>query len=446
MPQESDTVAIIGAGISGLTLALSLHSHRVLCTVFEMRNAEHEALNKQSLGPIMLSPNAIRIYDRLKIYERIKPLGFGIEGLTFSVTTSTLKNGDVGIEKCDSWLVGNEELYGYRALRLMRQRVLMVLRDMVQECDIKIQYEKRFSSIVSESDYGVQIAFEDGSRHSARFVVGADGIWSSCRPWVLGEKHAAEPVWSGGLAISATVESKAISLPRGEAWELPAIITSSAGFFGMIPYDAGGNRIQIMRQWPWPHLSKEGFKELAADKEGLAKKLREDLEAWPRVVQEALNHFDSAVIWPFFSLPRLGTWMSENRQVVLIGDAAHAIPPMAGQGACQGIEDAWTLANVLASCFGSNRTTDMTTAHEPTTRPSLHDALDTWQQARSERVARVAELTIQLNSLRLPLKERDKLGLTEEFWRNVMGRNGELAWLYGTGKAGQCNIDSVGTL
>lgn len=241
--------------------------------------------------------------------------------------------------------------------------------------------------------------------------------------------------YSGGLALSATVDGKTISIPGDEAWKLPVIVTSSVGFFGMIPYDAEGNRIQIMRQWPWPRLSKEGFKELREDKEGLVKKLREHLEAWPSTVQDALGNFDpeTIVLWPFFGLPKLGTWRNPEGNVIIIGDAAHAIPPMAGQGACQGIEDAWALAKVLAPFFGNTKS-DSSNITESIGSLSLAHALQNWQTVRQERVAKVSELTVQLNSLRLPLEERDKLGLTEKFWRNVMGRNGELAWLYGTGK------------
>jgi 2-polyprenyl-6-methoxyphenol hydroxylase-like FAD-dependent oxidoreductase len=50
--------------------------------------------------------------------------------------------------------------------------------------------------------------------------------------------------------------------------------------------------------------------------------------------------------YPIYDLPPLATW--HTRRVVLLGDAAHAVAPHAGQGASMALED----AVVLAACLG----------------------------------------------------------------------------------------------
>ncbi|CAJ2511218.1 Uu.00g068430.m01.CDS01 [Anthostomella pinea] len=54
-------------------------------------------------------------------------------------------------------------------------------------------------------------------------------------------------------------------------------------------------------------------------------------------------------IWPFRSLLRLEGWTSAaHRRVVILGGAAHAIPPTTGQGAAQAFEDVFSLALLVA--------------------------------------------------------------------------------------------------
>jgi salicylate hydroxylase len=52
--------------------------------------------------------------------------------------------------------------------------------------------------------------------------------------------------------------------------------------------------------------------------------------------------------WGLFTRPITGNW--GRGRIQLIGDAAHAMVPNAGQGACQAFEDAYVLGRWLAAC------------------------------------------------------------------------------------------------
>src|SRR5450755_2516121 len=91
-------------------------------------------------------------------------------------------------------------------------------------------------------------------------------------------------------------------------------------------------------------------------------------------------------------VPTLSTYISPKRRVVLIGDAAHAIPPTGGQGAAQAFEDAQTLAYALARCAAPT---------QPRTTPQLHeDILSKWSWHRQARIAQVLAFTTRGGDIR----------------------------------------------
>ena len=56
---------------------------------------------------------------------------------------------------------------------------------------------------------------------------------------------------------------------------------------------------------------------------------------------------DTINLWPYYAVPRLEDWVSDQSKVVILEDAAHAVPPIAGQGVNQTFEDVYMLALLL---------------------------------------------------------------------------------------------------
>lgn len=93
------------------------------------------------------------------------------------------------------------------------------------------------------------------------------------------------------------------------------------------------------------------------------------------MVQKIARHIQSYSIFTLAEIPRLSTWWSGK--AVLVGDAAHAMSPLAGQGAAMAIED----AAVLGECLND--------LSDPA---ALSDALRRFEAIRQPRVERVAEV------------------------------------------------------
>jgi 2-polyprenyl-6-methoxyphenol hydroxylase-like FAD-dependent oxidoreductase len=111
-------------------------------------------------------------------------------------------------------------------------------------------------------------------------------------------------------------------------------------------------------------------------------------------------------------MPTLERWFSESARVVILGDAAHAMPPSSGQGVNMAFEDVWTLAKLLGS--GRDRL----------------QCLVFWQKMRQERIANVLEQRVgRANMQRLPEKERNQL-ISERKLQDDFGDAEDMSWLY----------------
>lgn len=369
-PVRVENVAIIGAGLSGLILALALHQQSIPCTIYEARSAP---LNIG--GAIMLSPNALRILDLLGVYERIRYEGYDFDKLYFRSPAD---------QPFDEYEFGDEEKYSYRGMRIYRHVLIRELSAMVAEANIPIHYDKNFVRVVSETETDVTWEFDDGTTITATCLVGADGIHSKVRKYLYPEL---EPKFTNAMGVTAAVPTKQLHVPEG--YDLPVtIMNRQHGAFVIAPQQQDGSEVLIGRQKRAPELDCEGWNQLMNDKEWCIDFLRQGASDFPEIVQWAVSEISPEKInlWPFYVVPKLDKWSSTHGRVVILGDAAHAIPPSAGQGINQAFEDVYTYALIVAKCD----------------KDFLEKALKIWQQGRQERVDKVLALNAQIDKRRMP--------------------------------------------
>lgn len=402
-------VAIIGAGTAGLSIALTLQSRNIPCTIYESREAPF-----RGLGALMLAPNALRILDSLGLYTKLRSCGFNF---------STVKFRDEADSITDTWQMGNQSRYGYDALRITRAAFLDVLRAALEERGIGVRYATRYSHVVSETADGVTFQLVDGTQIEADFLIGADGVYSEVRK---GFAPDVQPLYSGTLALIATIQHRFTDSDH------PTHSPQTTMYYGrskqetmlILPQEHDGSQASLGTLREYPQQSREDWVHLSYDKDKLYDLFKQDTEAWPTRVQEALSQVNKSDIylWPFQSLPDLESWTSlPHRRVILVGDAAHSIPPTGGQGACQAIEDAYTLAMMISTITRANLPPE-----------SLARSIGGWQAARQERIQKARVFTKQIDNNRFPAEERAKLP-AGTYWET--GKHPDLRWLYGDGLA-----------
>lgn len=383
----------------GFTLALALHDLNIPCTVYEARP---EAFDQG--GGIMLSPNALRVLDSVGIYDRISKKALHFDVLTFTDAA--------GSKTTDEYCFGSKALYGYDAIRIMRKALLDELKAMLREKAIPVHYDSRVTKIVDGPD-AVEFTLEnDTTTHSAPLLIGADGINSTVR---YSFRPDAQPVYSGFLGINSVVPRSALRIP--ESYALPATVMAKPGAFLLVPQEADGSELFIGSQRRFDAPA-EGWDALRRDKQKLYDMLQENKADWPDVVQSALEAtpVDKMGFWAFHGIaPPLESWLSASKRIILVGDAAHAIPPTAGQGANQAFEDVRALATLLARL---------------SPEVPLDRAAEKWQAYRQDRIARVLDLTDQMTVKRLPEAVRARLPPRTFRDEVTSGGGGQLGWLY----------------
>lgn len=87
------------------------------------------------------------------------------------------------------------------------------------------------------------------------------------------------------------------------------------------------------------------------DRAAITQDLRQRHANWrDPVIREIIESVSVETMWPTWTTPELPIWDRDG--VVLLGDAAHALPPTSGQGSSQALEDAESFATFLAHYLG----------------------------------------------------------------------------------------------
>ena len=230
----------------------------------------------------------------------------------------------------------------------------------------------RLTSAHSTAD-GVTVTFADGTTASADLLVGADGVRSTVRS--LLDPRAAAPRFVPVLNTAGYSEHP----PAGAEVGRLTMVMGRRSFFGWLPAPDG-------RTW-WfanpPAPREPAADAVASTSDAEWRSMLRDLHAGDR--SPALDLVDATPHalrgWTTYDVPSVARW--HRGRMVLIGDAAHATSPAAGQGSSLAMEDAVVLARCLRD------------------RP-VPDALESFERTRRARVERVVAQGFRTSSAKSP--------------------------------------------
>ncbi len=304
-------LAIIGAGIAGLTFGNLIKKHsKHDFTIYE----KEENLSVEEGYGIQLSTNSIKILNQIGFdkvnYEKI----FHPKGVDFY----NIHNKKI----CDLDLTEfNTEKYKYTTLQ--RSVLIEFLKDDIYTQHLR--FGKRIKE-VSELKGKVFIKFDDNTNDLVDIVVGADGIFSNTRSFF--EKKKNEPKFQKAIAVRTimklktelNIDEERVSIMMGKNCHL---------VFYPINKNKELNLVCIIRVKNYdPGNIKSLVDKVVNQNHNLKKIFDRELKSWP-----------------LYSTP--GIFPSSNNKVFYIGDAFNGFLPTFAQGAGQSIESANELFNLL---------------------------------------------------------------------------------------------------
>jgi 6-hydroxynicotinate 3-monooxygenase len=319
--RRTTRVAVIGAGLGGMTVAGLLQRHGFPVNVYE----QAPAFSRIGAG-IHLSSNVMLVMRHLGIERTLSDIALHPDAFV----SRQWDTGEVLFEL--PFDPASEARYGAAYINVHRGDLHSVLESALVPATIA--FGKKLSHIDSSSS-AVRLFFEDGSQAEADLVIGADGLNSKVRDHLLGPE---KPHYTGHIAHRAIFPATLLNgLPiractkwwgpghhilvyyMTQAREEVYIVTSapqqewtsSAAF---VPCDRG---------------------ELVATFDGYHAELRQVVKAATEITK-----------WPIFDREPVERWSGDR--IVLLGDACHPMRPYMAAGAAMAIEDAGILARCIA--------------------------------------------------------------------------------------------------
>ncbi|WP_026817994.1 FAD-dependent oxidoreductase [Arthrobacter castelli] len=289
------TALIIGAGIGGLSTAQALQRHGWSVTVLERSGAL-----PRSGTMLGMWPAALKALDDIGIGE-------------------TRRHGE-----------GWADITGATATALWTPAGRALLR---RPGGVNLKMVSRPTLLATLSE-GVDIAFgtpvsDPGQLENADLVVGADGTFSTTRQRIFGDRFRARPL--GAVAWRGTIDGTVREY--GETWAPGAL-------FGITPAGPEATNwyasVRAPGTFEGPHLSH----------------LKEHFGSWHNAIGEVLTRIDEDGILHhgLFETPRLPSFVNGN--TALVGDAAHAMAPFLGRGACETLVDGAALGHAVTRPTG----------------------------------------------------------------------------------------------
>lgn len=381
MPQKDFSVAIVGGGIGGLTLAIGLHDRGVPVHIYESASKFAEigagiAINPAAMGALQ----RLNLYDSFLEFADFAPNNLFFQWRLAEPEEQTLLSETI-CEKYGSAYIHRAELLDTFIRKVPKQIC---------------SFGKRLKTLEQPSGAQgkVTMTFEDGSTHQADLVIGCDGIHSRVRgaldPTTAGPSAVAGSdslVWSGTWAYRGLIPRQrfveALGTEKGEFYADHAQMMLAKDSHILIFPIQGGKTVNLVAfktdrsRWPQRTPFPKGQ---AWIQETSQQALLDDFANYSSDLIKMLKCVDKPSKWALHQVvPSLTSYI--HRRIIVSGDAAHGGVPHQGAMAGQAIEDALFLSNLLS--------------HPKVNNANLTKALEVYDRIRVPRGNKVVESSLE---------------------------------------------------
>lgn len=328
-------IAIIGGGPGGLTLARLLQLNNVDVTVYERDQDKNARVQGSPLD----------LHDDSGLAALRKA------GLLQAFSNNFMPGADrkkIMNERAEVLLSDHEgkpeEDFGAAHFRpeIARGALRRILLESLQPGTIA--WDSHFITMEVQND-GWLLYFKNGSTAYADIVVAADGANSKIRPYLTDSKA----FYSGIIMLEGNIYNAPVQAPRIasllQGGKIMAFGREKDILMGQKDNDEIGFYLSFKAEEHWAASSGLDF----ADREQLLEWFRQQYTGWSPVWEELLEQAAMPLIpRPIYCIPQDQSWEALPN-LTMLGDAAHVMPPFAGEGVNMAMLDALELSELLTS-------------------------------------------------------------------------------------------------
>jgi 2-polyprenyl-6-methoxyphenol hydroxylase-like FAD-dependent oxidoreductase len=357
---KNKKIAIIGAGPGGLTLARLLQMDGFNVNVYERDTDENARPKGATLD--------LHEESGLAALQEAKLMDAFMENYRPGADRTRIvdQHGHIVFEDNDTQ---NREAFRPEIDRGPLQNIL--LDSLVQDTVI---WDSHFETLKANEDSWL-IEFKNGSTVEADIVIAADGANSKIRPYIT----AIKPFYSGVTIVEGAVYSSATTSPEihdllngGKIFAMgseKSLIVSSKGDGSLVFY-TGCNTAEN-----WVKASGINF----SDKSQVINWFKNEFSDWSPIWLELFKNATTAFVpRPQYCMPLDQNWETISN-LTMLGDAAHLMPPYAGEGVNMAMLDALELSR----CFKDK---DFQNSGE---------AISAYEKQMLKRASETADMTMQ---------------------------------------------------
>ncbi|KAF2134185.1 FAD/NAD(P)-binding domain-containing protein [Dothidotthia symphoricarpi CBS 119687] len=347
MANQDFNIAIAGAGIGGLALAIGLTHLNVPFTLYESA----PAFSAVGAG-VGLGPNALRAMDLIdkRFYGMYMSIATGNLNPEKKHTMMEAMRLEQGLGKGESWWGnGGWGAEYFERTSAHRKDLLDIMTSLIPSDAVR--FNKTVKTI-TQANGRVTLTFADGQIAPHTAVICCDGVKGPSRRIVLGDKypHLVAPVYTNRYVYRAIVPMPDARALLGDLATDAKMYMAPGANLSTYPISAGrATNVVAFRKHnaPWPHRE---FTHTVSREEMLDdfRHLNPD----PRLMR--LLDWAQPTRWALFHHPVTPTYY--NGLICMMGDVAHAGGPHQGAGAGMCLEDALVLSRVLGRLYHRTNT------------------------------------------------------------------------------------------
>lgn len=315
-------IAVVGAGLGGLTAAGFLQRAGFAITVYE----QAPTFSRIGAG-IILSANATKVLRRLGIEQDLIETGIKPECYISRAWDTGATQYEIMFD------AASEQRFGGTYLNVHRGDLHAVLEKAVAPGSIA--FDHRLIGLENSND-AVRLIFENGLTVEADIVIGADGIRSRVREPLLGPEP---PRFAGAVALRAIFSSE-----RLRGFKIPDCTKWWGRDRHILAYFMTSRRDEVYVIGVIPAASWDSD---AASLPSTREYLVESFADFHGDLLRVLDATQDVSVWPIYDRERDDRWSGER--IVLLGDACHPVPPYMAAGGAMAVEDGAILSRCLAT-------------------------------------------------------------------------------------------------